>query len=453
MELETNSEEPPKKYLKYDTLNRELAIQEVKNGNLSINQASQKYNVPSSTVHDYVKGKHSENPKKRGPKNILKPDEEQKIAEWLIQCSEMGDPRNEDDLKVTAAKMRNVRLGDDTPSFKNDFPSSFWVKNFEKRNQQISIRKPENVARAAANITEGHIRNFFEHVYCYLSENNLLDILERPEAIVNLDESGFEYNPSLKRAYAARGSKNVVRVDNGRGKQATTVTFAFTASGEVLSPQIVFKNSFSRMGEAAYAASRSKTSIIFSQTESGWQTMESFEAYLKLLIDELAHIPKPILIMYDNHPSHINMELFKYCADRNIHIITFPPNTTSILQMADVSVFGPSKTAWKKEILAWERENHDQMLDEVQFIPLLKKMMDKAMTKENIISGFRATGIYPFNVEQVNFNKCLGFVSNPIINGKYQPMPKIIIHRHEVKKPGSDQFVDIKGKSSHNIFI
>ena len=95
--------------------------------------------------------------------------------------------------------------------------------------------------------------------------------------------------------------------------------------------------------------------FFFSQSESGWQTLETFESYLKVLIVEMKHVPKLILIMYDNHPSHINMELFKYCSERDVHIITFPPNTTSLLKMADVSVFGPSKTAWRNELLLWER--------------------------------------------------------------------------------------------------
>lgn len=35
-------------------------------------------------------------------------------------------------------------------------------------------------------------------------------------------------------------------------------------------------------------------------------------------------------------------------------------------------------------------------------------MIDKVITKDKIINGFRATGIMPFNVDNVDFSKCLG---------------------------------------------
>lgn len=166
--MEVEREEPPKKYMKYEGINRELAVQEVKTGNLSISQASRKYQVPITTLHDYLRDKHVKSPKKRGPKNILKSEEESKISEWLIKCGEMGDPRTEEDLKIAASKIRQSRCENDTPKFKNDLPSSKWIKHFQMRNQEVTIRKPEAVTRAAANVTEGYIRNFFEHMYCFL---------------------------------------------------------------------------------------------------------------------------------------------------------------------------------------------------------------------------------------------------------------------------------------------
>ena len=90
--------------------------------------------------------------------------------------------------------------------------------------------------------------------------------------------------------------------------------------------------------------------------ENHW--FEMFESYLKILIAEMEHVPKPNLIMYDNHPSHINMELFKDCSERDIHIITFP------------------FSIWRNELLLWERENRYKVFNEVSFIPILKKMMD-----------------------------------------------------------------------------
>lgn len=400
---------PMKKYKKYDVNTLNLAVEDKKKNNVSFTNLSKRYGIPATTIYDHFHGKLKlENGEKRGPKPVLYPEEEMKISTWVKKCSEMGDPRTCDDLCTTASEVRQSRQDSSTPIFKKVIPSPFWVKKFMIRNQDISIRKPETITRAAANVTEGRIRNFFENVYSYFEENNILSILERPEAIVNLDESAFELNPSLKRVLAEKGSKNVYSVESGKGKESITVTFAFTADGKTLAPQIIYKNSFSKMGDAAYMSGKVNGKFVFCQTANGWQTKESFEGYLKLLIDEMDDIPKPIVFLFDNHSSHINMELFKYCQEREVHIITFPPNTTHILQMADVGMFGPAKASWKKEMHSWRVENHDKLMDEVKFIPLLKKVMDTSLTKDKILSGFKATGIYPFDMNQVDYKKCLG---------------------------------------------
>ena len=38
-----------------------------------------------------------------------------------------------------------------------------------------------------------------------------------------------------------------------------------------------------------------------------------------------------------NHRSHINVHLFKWCKDRGIRIISFPPNCMHILQMCNTN--------------------------------------------------------------------------------------------------------------------
>ena len=72
---------------------------------------------------------------------------------------------------------------------------------------------------------------------------------------------------------------------------------------------------------------------------------------------ELKDVACPVFIFSENHPSHINVHLFKWCKDQGILFISFPPYCTHILQMCDTSIFGAAKLRWKKEFNSWKREN------------------------------------------------------------------------------------------------
>lgn len=98
----------------------------------------------------------------------------------------------------------------------------------------------------------------------------------------------------------------------------------------------------------------------------------------------------------------------QWCRKNFIHLILFFPNSTRILQMCDVGMFGSGKKHWAREVQTWRIHNKDKEFDEIEFVKVLKKVNDKFITRTAIMNGFRATGIYPLNVENVKFDRCLG---------------------------------------------
>lgn len=224
-------------------------------------------------------------------------------------------------------------------------PSSCWINDYIKRNKNVSIRTAETLSRCAANITESKIRRFFSEFYNFLEENNFLNVLERLDAFYNIDESGFQLDASIDRVLAERGCKNVYKVDGMKSKVMITTTFGFGASGVVLPTQVIYKSSFSKTFDAAVEIGKIGADFVLSSTQNGWQTKDSFNAYVHYIVEYLEGrgVNKPFFITYDNHSSHLNYDLFEWCSLRNVHIVTFPPYTTHILQMCDVSIFGAAK--------------------------------------------------------------------------------------------------------------
>lgn len=67
---------------------------------------------------------------------------------------------------------------------------------------------------------------------------------------------------------------------------------------------------------------------------SGWQTVETFMIFFKHLVKNANPTSdKPILILIDNHHSHVSVKAVDFCKKNDIvFLITIPPHTSNRLQ-------------------------------------------------------------------------------------------------------------------------
>ena len=107
------------------------------------------------------------------------------------------------------------------------------------------------------------------------------------------------------------------------------------------------------------------------------------------------------LLILDGHDSHNFVELIELAAENNVYIIELPAHTSNWLQPCDRTVFGPLKNAYRKACEDLMTQFPGTLVSRASFCGLLKKAWEEALSPNNIISGFRACGIYPFNPESV----------------------------------------------------
>jgi hypothetical protein len=82
--------------------------------------------------------------------------------------------------------------------------------------------------------------------------------------------------------------------------------------------------------------------------KSGWMTGMLFVEVLRHRRSATnCSIENPILLLMDNHESHISIETIEFCRDNGITILTFPPHCSHKLQPLDVGVFEPFKAKLK----------------------------------------------------------------------------------------------------------
>ena len=110
---------------------------------------------------------------------------------------------------------------------------------------------------------------------------------------------------------------------------------------------------------------------------------------------------QPIVLLLDGHSSHFTLKLVQTTAEHDVIIFCLPPHMTADSQPLDTSCFGPLKTYWSEACREFLFSNPGRVITKFQFSKLFSKAWSKSMSIENIVSGFRTTGIYPFNPEVV----------------------------------------------------
>ena len=75
---------------------------------------------------------------------------------------------------------------------------------------------------------------------------------------------------------------------------------------------------------------------------SGWMTAENFVVFLEHFTDHVkCSANERVLMILDNHESHISVPSIDFARSHGIVMVTFPPHCSHKMQPLDISVYGP----------------------------------------------------------------------------------------------------------------
>lgn len=392
-----------KKYSKSYTENDLLkALTAIESG-MPKREASKLFHIPRATIQFRLSNKFVKS--SPGPPTILTSQEESILVDWIKECHRKGFPRRKDDVQASVKQFLDEKPRPNP--FKGNYPGEGWYKAFIKRHPDISIRTSEAVTAASANISENDIRKWFQQIYNYLQEEGYEHILNHAERVFNGDETNFLLCPENKKVLVPKGARNVYEVDGGKAKSALTVMFTFNARGNSTPPQIIYP--YKRLPREISESVPPTWGVACS--DSGWMKKEIFYEYIsKIFYPNVRklNIQFPIILFVDGHQTHLDKRLSDLCTKLDIILVCLYPNATRLLQPCDVSTFKPLKDGWRKGVIRWRRENPMEELTKVRFASLLDCVIKSSVKPEIIISGFRTCGLFPWNVEAIDFTKCLG---------------------------------------------
>ena len=132
---------------------------------------------------------------------------------------------------------------------------------------------------------------------------------------------------------------------------------------------------------------------------SGWMTAQYFLKYIHHFAKHAKPTPSsPVLLLLDNHESHISVPVLDFCKESGIDLMTFPPHCSHKLQPLDLTVYGPLKTYYNTVVTDWMVSNPGKTLTIYEILKLAAKAIPLAFKlSQNIQKGFKKPGISPFN--------------------------------------------------------
>jgi hypothetical protein len=359
----------------------------------SIRAAARFFEVDFSTLARRRRGGVSQS-KGHEMAQILTDAEEKTLVRWIKRCSKGGFHIPTAMLLELALHIRRARVtnaSSDTPlKSPTGRINRKWLIRFQKRHPEIGgiyAQQLEYARHEGASFA--NVRRWFNAVEAMLEEHSY-----EPQDIWNMDESGFGIGQEqVFKVLVYLDNTQKHRVVGGKQEWVTDIE-CINAAGEALPPLIIFKGAAM---DSRWLNEQSPEGWHFATSKNGWTSNNLGLAWLKqVFVRHTGGVAseRRRLLIADGHGSHIRADFIAYCMEHNIDLLIMPPHCSHILQPLDVGVFSAFKRYHAVETHALSRLS-SQRIPRSEWVELLLKARERALSKENILSGWRSSGLWP----------------------------------------------------------
>jgi hypothetical protein len=370
-----------------------LALQAYQQGQfLSLRAAARAFNIPHTTLtrrnHGTTCRANSTSPNLK-----LTQTEETALIEWILSLDTRGIPPTQIIVQQMAELLLKERV--QNASIRQTTLGQCWVYCFINRHPEIKSRYSRKYDYQRAKCEDPEvIQAWFRLVQNTVAKYGIL-----AKDIYNFDETGFQIGLiSTAKVITATEKDRTVSIQPGN-REWVTVIESINSTGWVLPLMIILKGVMHQ--KSWYEAIPNNWHIRVS--ENGWTTDELGLTWLKEVFNKHTQdrtVRTYRLLILDGHGSHVTGTFDQYAKQNSIIVLCMLPHSSHILQPLDVSCFAVLKRRYGRAIEAQIRVgiNH---VDKDDFLTLYQEIRPAVFGSVTIQSGFRATGIVPFDPDQV----------------------------------------------------
>lgn len=387
--------EEKKKKGSWEPQSLQTAIDKVMSKELSIRQAAMRYNIPKSTIYDKIKALNRGEEVTMKPKlgrftNTFSAEYEQVLVDHIKDLSNRCMPLMKKEFLKLAYDLAEVMKIPHRFNKEKGSAGKHFYYDFMKRHSDISLRTPESTSMMrAVGFNKPQVDLFYDNLEKLMKQYKFI-----PSRIYNCDETGVSCVHKHQKVIAPKAIRQVGKLTSAERGKNITVLFCMSANGHFIPPFFVFPRQ--RMNERLMMNAPDE-SIGVAQPK-GWMNSDFFLQYLRIFVKHTQPTKEnPVLLLLDGHCSHKTLPVINFCRENHIHLMSSPPHTTHKLQPLDRTFMKPFKDAYNQQCDLWMRINAGCRITDYDIAGLVKEAFIKVARLDIAVSGFKCTGIHPFD--------------------------------------------------------
>ena len=318
------------------------AFNAIDNGQ-SIRSVAKEYGIPRQSLLRYAKQRcESSNTLDLNigytkQRQVFDNSQELELVKYIKQAANIYfglSPRQIRHLAYNCAKSYGIKMPNSWE--KDENAGADWFTGFLKRHADLAMRTPEATSYArASSFNRENVSTFFAKLNEVYNRTGL-----SASNVWNVDETGVCITQKPRQIVTSKGTKQVGAITSrDRGEQITFCT-AVSATGNAIPPMLIFprknyKDHFVRDGPVG---------CIGTANGSGWMLENDFLVFIEHFVKHVRPtINNPVLLLLDNHSSHLGIDMLNYAKEHGVILLSFPPHCTHRMQPLDRSVYVPFK--------------------------------------------------------------------------------------------------------------
>jgi 4-hydroxybenzoate polyprenyltransferase len=364
------------------------AIASVLNGN-SIKKSAQQWGVPYATLCGRLTGSTS-NTKAKKHFQRLTCEQESNLASWILIQGQLGFAPAHTQVREFATRIL-LSAGDTRPLGRK------WMEGFLRRNPAVKTLTSKKIDyKRVKSVTVDAIQEFFSILTIPI-------VKQIPQSLRwNMDETGIAEGVQKDGLVVGCSGKPSIFVQSSEGRTWTSIVECVSADGRHLPPLVIFKGKTVQHQWFPEQIDDFK-GWTFDATVNGWTSNDIGLQWLEKIFipgtaEDAIKLKSKRLLVIDGHGSHVSDSFMWKCYCEGIYLACLPPHSSHITQPLDLSVFSPLKESYRKHLRTHNYIFNSAPIGKQNFLRCYSHARKEAFTSNTIISGWRATGLWPVNI-------------------------------------------------------
>jgi DDE superfamily endonuclease/Tc5 transposase DNA-binding domain len=353
----------------------------------SVRAAAKAHNIPPTTLNRRIKGGISKQ-EARTTQQLLSQHQEELLVKWILDLEAGGFAPSHGQIREMAALVSKDSGGPENIGVN-------WVHRFLKRWPRIHTKTGVKIdAQRLQNTTPEALEAWFKQ-FKAVQTTNQVELVDT----WNMDETGTALGVCTNQTVVGDSSTTRSYKKSPENREWVSSIETVSATGRRTRSLIIFKG---KSLQSTWFKHDKVPDWLYTTSENGWTSNDTGLRWLHdIFLPETERDGKPRILLLDGHGSHATTQFMWDCRQNNVHLVYLIAHSSHVLQPLDLSCFSVIKSRYRAQIADLARFEDSAPVKKIRFVEYYNKARNEGLTRQNILAGWAAAGISPWNPRKV----------------------------------------------------